>query len=45
MATCRGARGPNIEYLARTLEHLEALGVRDHNLLRVLDAVRALQET
>jgi cation transport protein ChaC len=42
VATCHGARGPNIEYLTRTVEHLEALGVRDHNLLRVLDAVRAL---
>jgi cation transport protein ChaC len=42
VATCRGARGPNIEYLTRTLDHLAELGVRDHNLLRVLDAVSAL---
>jgi cation transport protein ChaC len=44
IATCCGARGPNVEYLTRTIEHLEELGVRDHNLLRVLEAVRALQE-
>jgi glutathione-specific gamma-glutamylcyclotransferase len=43
VATCRGARGPNIEYLTRTLDHLAELGVRDHYLTRVLDAVRALQ--
>jgi len=44
IATCCGARGPNIEYLTRTIEHLEELGVRDHNLLRVLAAVRVLQK-
>lgn len=44
VATCRGARGPNIEYLTRTLAHLAELGVRDHNLLRVLAAVRALSK-
>ena len=43
IAYCRGDRGPNIEYLARTLKHLEELGVRDHHLMRVMDAVRALQ--
>lgn len=42
VATCRGARGPNIEYLTRTIDHLAELGVRDHNLLRVMEAVRAL---
>jgi cation transport protein ChaC len=41
VANCRGARGPNIEYLARTLRHLAELGVRDHNLLRVMEAIRA----
>lgn len=41
VANCRGDRGPNIEYLARTLKHLTELGVRDHNLLRVMEAVRA----
>lgn len=44
IATCRGARGPNIDYLTRTIDHLEELGVRDHNLLRVLEAVRMLQK-
>lgn len=41
--TCSGSRGPNIEYLVRTVEHLEALGVHDHHLARVMAAVRALQ--
>jgi cation transport protein ChaC len=41
VANCCGDRGPNIEYLARTLRHLTELGVRDHNLLRVMEAVRA----
>jgi cation transport protein ChaC len=44
VATCCGARGPNIEYLTRTIDHLEELGVRDHNLLRVLAAVRLMQK-
>ncbi len=43
VATCCGARGPNVEYLERTLAHLAELGVRDHNLLGVLAAVRALR--
>ncbi len=42
IANCRGARGPNLDYLIRTIEHLGELGVRDHNLLRVLAAARAL---
>lgn len=42
VATCCGARGPNIEYLTRTVQHLDELGVHDHNLARVLAAVRAL---
>lgn len=41
VATCCGARGPNIEYVMRTLQHLDELGVHDHNLVRVLAAVRA----
>lgn len=44
VATCCGARGPNIEYLTRTIDHLAALGVHDHNLLRVHAAVRALHK-
>ncbi len=42
IANCCGARGPNLEYLRRTVEHLSELGVRDHNLLRVLAAARQL---
>jgi len=42
VATCRGDRGPNLEYLRRTVDHLAELGVRDHNLQRVLAAARAL---
>jgi cation transport protein ChaC len=41
IASCCGDRGPNVEYLARTLRHLTELGVRDHNLLRVMEAIRA----
>jgi cation transport protein ChaC len=42
IANCCGDRGPNVEYLARTLKHLAKLGVQDHHLLRVMAAVRAL---
>jgi len=42
IAHCRGARGPNIDYLVRTIDRLAQLGVRDHNLMRVLAAARAL---
>ncbi len=45
IASCSGARGSNIDYLVRTIEHLAELGVRNHNLLRVLTAVRALETT
>jgi cation transport protein ChaC len=44
IANCRGDRGPNIDYLVRTLKHLAELGVHDHHLLRVMAAVRALQK-
>lgn len=43
VASCRGARGPNLDYLVRTIEHLGELGVRDHYLLRVLAQARALR--
>jgi cation transport protein ChaC len=43
IANCHGDRGPNVEYLARTLRHLADLGVRDHHLLRVMAAIHALQ--
>ena len=36
-----GCRGPNIDYLTNTLEHLEALGIADHGLRQLLAAVRA----
>ena len=36
-----GARGPNIDYLANTVEHLEKLGIADHGLRQLLAAVRA----
>jgi cation transport protein ChaC len=42
VANCCGTRGPNIEYLARTMAHLAQLGVRDAQLTRVLDAAREL---
>jgi len=42
IANCHGDRGPNVDYLARTLKHLTNLGVRDHHLLRVMAAVHAL---
>jgi cation transport protein ChaC len=42
---CAGARGPNIEYLANTLRHLEALGVRDAHLARVYDVVQGLRDS
>jgi glutathione-specific gamma-glutamylcyclotransferase len=42
VATCCGARGPNIEYLTRTVDHLRELGVHDHNLSRVLTVARPL---
>jgi cation transport protein ChaC len=44
IASCCGDRGPNIDYLVRTLRHLEELGVRDHHLQRVMAAIRALQQ-
>jgi cation transport protein ChaC len=42
---CTGARGPNIEYLANTLRHLEALGVRDAHLARIHDVVQGLRDS
>jgi len=41
IAGCCGERGPNIDYLVNTLRHLDALGVRDHHLHRLLAAVQA----
>jgi cation transport protein ChaC len=42
VANCRGLRGPNLEYLMRTVGHLAELGVRDHFLHCVLAAAQAL---
>lgn len=44
IACCAGVRGSNVEYLANTLMHLEALGVRDPHLARLYSAVRRLRE-
>ncbi|WP_342760797.1 gamma-glutamylcyclotransferase [Azospirillum thermophilum] len=35
IAGCCGQRGPNIDYLANTVEHLEELGIRDTALYRL----------
>jgi cation transport protein ChaC len=42
IACCAGARGPNLDYLANTLRHLEALGVRDAHVARIYRAVQEL---
>ena len=42
VATCCGDRGPNLEYLRRTVDYLAELGMRDHTLQRVLAAARAI---
>ena len=43
IAACCGERGPNVDYLVNTLRHLDALGVHDHHLHRLLAAVRVRQ--
>lgn len=45
IASCCGARGPNIDYLVNTLKHLEDLGIRERRLHRLLQAVQALSGT
>ena len=42
VATCCGDKGPNLEYLRRTVEHLSRLGMCDHRLQRVLAAARSI---
>ena len=37
-----GERGPNIDYVAQTLEHMRVLGVRDAHLQRILELAHAL---
>ena len=39
IASCCGARGPNIDYLARTIRHLEALGIEEPRLRQIWLAV------
>jgi cation transport protein ChaC len=39
-----GQRGPCIEYIRNTLEHMQAIGVRDPHLERVLHAALSLQQ-
>jgi cation transport protein ChaC len=36
-----GGRGPNLEYLVNTLEHLGTLGITDHGLTELLAAVQS----
>ena len=38
-----GQRGPNIDYIRNTLNHMHGVGVRDPHLERVLDAALSLQ--
>jgi cation transport protein ChaC len=39
IVSCCGARGPNIEYLANTVGHLEALGIHEPRLRQLWRAV------
>ena len=39
IAGCCGERGPNLDYLANTVAHLEELGIHDKRLSSLLDAV------
>jgi cation transport protein ChaC len=39
IASCCGARGPNIEYLANTIRHLDALGIDEPRLRQLWRAV------
>jgi len=38
-----GQRGPNIDYIRKTLEHMHDVGVRDPHLERVLEAALSLR--
>ena len=40
IAGCCGERGPNLDYLANTVAHLEELGIRDRSLSSLLAAVK-----
>jgi cation transport protein ChaC len=39
IASCCGARGPNIDYLANTVRHLNELGIRERRLHEIWRAV------
>ena len=41
IASCSGTGGPNVDYLANTLRHLDELGIREQGLRRLLAAVEA----
>lgn len=43
IASCRGERGPNIDYLVNTITQLHEMGVQDAHLHRVLAAVRRIE--
>ncbi len=43
ISDCCGERGPNVDYLVNTLRHLDALGVHDQHLHRLLAVVRRRQ--
>ena len=38
-----GVRGPNVDYIRNTLEHMHDVGVRDPHLERVLEAALSLR--
>ncbi|WP_448191996.1 gamma-glutamylcyclotransferase [Azospirillum sp. sgz301742] len=40
IACCAGERGPNVEYLVNTVEHLEQLGIRDARLSALMHEVK-----
>ena len=42
IARCSGQRGPNRDYLAQTVRHLDELGIRDGLLHRLLDRVEKI---
>jgi len=43
LVTCGGQRGPNLDYLTRTIQHLASFGVEDRRLLRLLAAAHTLR--
>ena len=43
IAACAGARGPNIDYLANTVAHLDEMGIAEGHLHALLRRARTLQ--